>query len=94
LNDSDAYSAKGVPSDHNRKPEQLPSEMNQGRASVIKRLYEMETRVLAAIQNWAQSDLLRIMKIEENLAETCGQISTIEDRLLKVEKRLDLPPAA
>jgi len=80
--------------DMNQGFEQLRGEMNRSYGDLAKRISDGETRLLKAFYNFAQSNQSRMTVIEAGQTATLSRLATIEDRLLQVEKRLNLPPAA
>jgi uncharacterized membrane-anchored protein YhcB (DUF1043 family) len=74
--------------------EQLRSEMNHGYNDLVERMADAETRLLKAFYDFAQSNQQRVTVLEGNEAAIRSRLATIEDRLLQVEKRLNMPPAA
>ena len=74
--------------------EQLRSEMNHQYNDLVERLTDAETRILKAFYSFAQSNNKRVTEIEGNEAALRSRLGTIEERLLEVEKRLNIPPAA
>lgn len=61
---------------------------------LIERITDSETRLLKAFYNFAESNNKRIAVLEGNEAAIRSRLSTIEDRLLEVERRLNMPPAS
>ncbi len=80
--------------DLEQKVEQLRSEVNHGYADLAERISDSETRLLKAFYDFAQSNQKRMTEIEVSEAAMRSRLATIEDRLLQVEKRLNLPGAA
>jgi hypothetical protein len=74
--------------------DQLRSEVNHGYRDLVERMADGETRILNAIYDLAKTGNKRMTHIEGDNAALNNRIATIEDRLLEVEKRLNLPPAA
>jgi hypothetical protein len=74
--------------------EQLRSEMNHGYNDLIERITDGETRVLKAFYGYAESNQKRMEQLEDSDGRLIRRIHTLEDRLLQVEKRLNLPPSA
>jgi hypothetical protein len=74
--------------------EQLRSEMSHSHDDLIERLTDGETRLLKAFYNFAQSNSKRMTEIEGNEAALRSRLATIEDRLMEVEKRLNIPPSS
>ncbi len=78
----------------NERYDILRSEMQHLHQDVVERLGDTETRLLKAFYNFGQSNNKRITEVEGNEAALRSRLATIEDRLLEVERRLNLPPAA
>jgi hypothetical protein len=57
-------------------------------------LEEFENRLFTAFRSIAESDQKRMTTIEADQAAVRSRLATIGDRLLNVEKRLNIPPAA
>jgi predicted nucleic acid-binding Zn-ribbon protein len=74
--------------------EQLRSEVNHGYNDLVERMADAETRLLKAFYDFAQSNHQRVTLLEGNEAGIRSRLATLEDRLLQVEKRLNMPPAA
>jgi predicted nucleic acid-binding Zn-ribbon protein len=55
---------------------------------------EMETRLLQAFYGFAETNNRRLEQMEGTAATLTNRVSTLEDRILRVEKRLNMPPAA
>jgi hypothetical protein len=98
LEDRDTPATKGDIADldqkFEQKFEQLRSEMNHGYSDLAERILDSETRLLKAFYGFAQTNQKRVTEVEDVQAAMRSRLATIEDRLLQVEKRLDLPPAA
>jgi hypothetical protein len=74
--------------------EQLRSEMNHGHRDLAERYMDGETRLLKAMYGIAESFQKRIVQLEGSDATLVHRLGIVEERLLQVEKRLNLPPAA
>ena len=74
--------------------EQLRGEVNHGYRDLVERISDSETRVLNAIYDLAKTGNKRMAHIEGDNAALNSRLANLEDRLLEVEKRLNLPPAA
>jgi hypothetical protein len=57
-------------------------------------LLDMEARIITSNYRLAESMNQRIRQGEGNQAAFNARLATLEDRLLEVEKRLNIPPAA
>ncbi|HXP85956.1 MAG TPA: hypothetical protein VN841_14630 [Bryobacteraceae bacterium] len=74
--------------------EQLRSEMSHGYNDLVERITDSETRVLKAMYGIAESFQKRVVQLEESDATLVHRLGIVEERLLQVEKRLNLPPSA
>lgn len=72
----------------------LRSEMNHQYRELVERVSDTQTEVLRAFYSFAQTNNKRVLEVEENEAALRGRVGTLEDRVLEIEKRLNLPPAA
>ena len=75
-----------------RDIEQLRGEMNHQYRGLVERISDTETRLLNAFYAFGQTNQKRMTELEGNEAAIRSRIATIEDRLLEVEKRLNMPP--
>lgn len=55
---------------------------------------EAETRLLQAFYSFAESNQKRMTETERETAALKDRLATVESRLMEVEKRLNMPPAA
>lgn len=74
--------------------EQLRSEMGHQYNDLVERMADGETRLLNAFYGFAQSNNKRLTEMEGNEVAIRSRIATIENRLMEVEKRLNMPPAS
>ena len=74
--------------------EQLSSEMHHIYDDVVERMADSETRLLKAFYTYAESNNQRVAAVEGNEASLRIRVGTLEDRVLQLEKRLNMPPAA
>ena len=74
--------------------EQLRAEMNHGYNDLVERITDSETRLLKAFYNFAEINNKRLSVLEGNEAAIRSRLASLEDRLMQVEKRLNMPPAA
>ena len=59
---------------------------------LVERISEMETKLLQAFYTYAESNQKRVAAIEIESAGLKSRLSSIEERLTHVEKRLNMPP--
>jgi len=64
----------------------------EGRLSAVVR--DSETKLLTAFYEFAKANQRRLSELEGSDATLKLRVGSIEDRLLEVEKRLNIPPAA
>ena len=64
----------------------------EGRLSAVVR--DSETKLLTAFHEFAKANQRRLSELEGSDATLKLRVGSIEDRLLEVEKRLNIPPAA
>ena len=74
--------------------DQLSSDMKHIHDDLVERMADGETRLLKAFYNFAQTNSKRMTEIEGSEAFLRTRVATLEDRLLEVEKRLNIPPTA
>jgi hypothetical protein len=54
---------------------------------------DIQTEILKAFYSFGQSNNKRIAEVEGNESALRSRVATIEDRLMEVEKRLNIPPS-
>ncbi len=59
-----------------------------------EQIRDTETKLLTAFYDFARANQTRLSELEGSDAALERRIGGIEDRLLEVEKRLNMPPAA
>lgn len=59
-----------------------------------EQIQDTETKLLTAFYDFAKTNQQRLSELEGSDAALKRRIGSIEDRLLEVEKRLNMPPAA
>jgi uncharacterized protein involved in exopolysaccharide biosynthesis len=74
--------------------EQLRSETNHQYNDLVERITDAETRLLKAFYNFGQTNSKRMTAVEDNEAAIRSRLGILEDRVMEVEKRLNMPPAA
>jgi hypothetical protein len=81
-------------SDLNERHHMLRSEMQHMHDTLVERMADGETRLLQAFYTFAQTNQQRLGQVEANESAVFARLATLEIRLLEVEKRLNMPPAA
>lgn len=61
---------------------------------LLEAVHDAETRVLNAFYGFAQTNQKRMTLLEGTDSNMVSRLGTIESRLLEIEKRLNIPPAA
>jgi uncharacterized protein YceH (UPF0502 family) len=74
--------------------ELLRSEVSHIHRDLGERLERSETNLLKAFYSFAESNNRRIGQIEGNMSAFTDRLSTLEIRVLEIEKRLNIPPTA
>jgi MoxR-like ATPase len=87
-------SVSSLRADVNTAVEQLRSEAEHRYADLVERMNDGETRLLKAFYAFAESNQKRLDNVEANDVSLQRRVAILEDRLLSVEKRLNMPPAA
>ena len=72
--------------------EQLRAEMNHGYRELAERLDDGITRMLNAFYGVAETHGKRLAELDGNEAAIRSRLSTVENRLLAIEKRINIPP--
>jgi hypothetical protein len=74
--------------------EQLRSEFQHGFDELKESFRDSQTELLKAFYAFAESNQQRTSQLEVNSQAVIARLATVETRLLEVEKRLNIPPAA
>lgn len=85
---------KGDIADLNQKIDILRSEMSHNYNDLVERISDGQTELLKAFYSYAQGNNKRVAELEGNEGAFRSRLATIEDRILEVERRLNMPPAA
>ena len=72
----------------------LRSEMQHRHDNFVETMRDVQTELLKAFYNFGQSNIKRIAEIEGNEYALRSRVGIIEDRLMEVERRLNIPPSA
>lgn len=59
-----------------------------------EQILDTETKLLTAFYDFAKANQHRVSELESSDAILTRRIGSIEERLLEVERRLNMPPAA
>ena len=81
-------------SEVSQKIEVLRSEVSHGYNDIVERIDDGKTELLKAFYSYATGNNKRVAELEGNEGAFRSRLATIEDRILEVEKRLNIPPAA
>jgi BMFP domain-containing protein YqiC len=71
--------------------DQLRSEMNHQYRDLVERFDDNTTRLMNAFYAAAETNSRRITLVEGNEAAVRSRLGTLEDRMMAVEKRLNMP---
>jgi hypothetical protein len=74
--------------------EKLRSEVNHGYNDLVERIDDSKTELLRAFYGFAETNQARMASIEASDIGLRTRVATLENRVLEVEKRLNLPPQA
>ena len=77
-----------------QKMEMLRSEMNHQYNDLVERISDGQTEILKAFYSYAEGNNKRVAVLEGDGSAVRSRLAIIEDRILAVEKRLNMPPAA
>lgn len=80
--------------DTNERFDQLRSEMSHGYNDIVERIHDSQTAVLKAFYSYAEGNNKRVAELEDDGGAVRRRLAVIEDRILAVEMRLNMPPAA
>jgi uncharacterized membrane-anchored protein YhcB (DUF1043 family) len=72
--------------------EMLRSEMHHIYDNLVERIADSETKLLQAFYNFADANNKRLGQAEANGALVLVRLASVENRVLEIEKRLNLPP--
>ena len=70
----------------------LRTEVNHGYDDLRELIRDSQTELLKAFYSFAQSNNKRQAEMESNQAHILSRLSTVEDRLLELERRVITPP--
>ena len=76
----------------NERVEILRAEMQHSLQDLNETIRDVETKLLKAFYGFAESNNKRVIQIESDQAAIRSRLGTLEDRVLEVEKRLNMPP--
>jgi hypothetical protein len=85
---------EGVKSDIDNFKVEVNTRFEQFEHRMEQQVLESEGRVITSTYRLAESMQQRIKQNEGNQAAFNARLATLEERLLEVEKRLNMPPAA
>ncbi len=91
MEDSSAPATKG---DLQGAVDQLRTEMHHQYDDLKETFRDTETKLLQAFYSFAESNQQRLALVEGNTNAVIVRLATLESRLLEVERRLNMPPAA
>ena len=74
--------------------DQLRSEMQHQYDDLKETLRDSETKLLQAFYSFAETNQKRLTETEREAAALKDRLAIVESRLIDIEKRLNMPPAA
>jgi uncharacterized protein YicC (UPF0701 family) len=74
--------------------EQLRSEMNHQYDDLKETLRDVQTEILRAFYGYTQTTDAKLKEGEQSDIALRQRLTAVESRILEVEKRLNMPPAA
>jgi len=83
-----------VDSRHNERHDMLRAEMHHMHDDLVERINDKETKLLQAFYSYTESNQKRLAGVETEGASLKSRLSSLEDRIIELEKRLNMPPAA
>ena len=94
LDDRHAPASKGDILDLETRIEQLRSEVNHGYRDLAERWDDGVTKLLNAFYGVAETHGKRLGELDSNEHAIRSRLSTVENRVMELEKRLITPPPA
>jgi uncharacterized protein YicC (UPF0701 family) len=91
MDDLNAPATKG---DLQGAVEQLRSEMNHQYDDLKETLRDVQTEILRAFYGYTQTTDAKLKEGEQSDIALRQRLTAVESRILEVEKRLNMPPAA
>lgn len=70
------------------------ADLAQLKVEIQEAIHDSETRLLTAFYGWAQATQKHFADLDRADFSLRERLDSLENRLLSVEKRLDMPPAA
>jgi hypothetical protein len=86
--------AEQVRSEMRETADQLRSEFQHGFDDLKEAFRDAQTEILKAFYSFAQTNQQRLSQVDVTTTALLARLGTVEARLLEVEKRLNMPPAA
>jgi len=74
------------------KIEQLRAEVNHGYRDLVERMDDSSTKLLNAFYSVAETHGKRLGELDSNEHAIRSRLSTVENRVMELEKRLITPP--
>lgn len=64
------------------------------RDSLVEAVYDSKTEILKAIYGFTETVQNRFQEMDQTEASIKRRMTTLESRILEIERRLNIPPAA
>ena len=81
-------------SDLNALRDATKTDLKGLRYELVEAIHDAETKLLKAFYDYAESNRLRMVTIEVEETNLSKRLAIVEDKLLAIEKKLDLPNAS
>ena len=81
-------------SDLNALRDATKTDLKGLRDELVEAIHDAETKLLKAFYDYAESNRLRMVTIEVEETNLSKRLAIVEDKLLAIEKKLDLPNAS
>jgi predicted nucleic acid-binding Zn-ribbon protein len=92
LDDRNAPANKGDILDLDTKIEQLRTEVNHGYGDLAERMDDSSTKLLNAFYSVAETYGKRLAELDSNEYAIRSRLSTVDNRVMELEKRIITPP--
>jgi hypothetical protein len=80
--------------DMNSLRDELKDDMNSLRDELLEAIHDSQTALLKAFYGFGETVRNRFQEQDQTEISLKRRVGTLEDRILEIEKRLNMPPAA
>lgn len=71
--------------------DELKGDMASLRDELVEAIHDSETKLLKAFYDYAETNRVRMAAIETERISLAQRLAIVEDKILRIEKKLDLP---